>query len=96
MTQFADELFRAFTPRHAASARRVESPLKIIGTRLFCGRPTCREMARNIADASPGTPVVLLTQFDLDELARREGKPQTCDRCGAALTATVTGPDARD
>lgn len=59
---------------------------------LICAAPECAAVVR----AHPEWPTVPLNQDDLDELARKAGKPIECDRCGEYLTQTVDGPDPRD
>lgn len=78
-----DKLFRTFTqmqaPR-ATMAYAVELGGEPWESIVICTKPTCGQRDARPWDAAP------LTQQHLDDLATAQGKPVTCDRCGAELT----------
>jgi hypothetical protein len=70
----------------------VETHLGVPHSMILCMDAPCLAHA----GGWPGDDVIPFRQSELDDLARYENKPVSCDRCGRALTAIVNGPDPRD
>lgn len=92
LEHFAEEQRgRELTPR-ATMAYAVETRVGADGSLILCTKPDCRA----VTSQWPNADVLPVTQPTLDDLARAQSAPVQCDRCGAFLTETVTGPDPRD